>query len=44
MPEFVAKMGTAEGDVIERVYLSDNADALRRDLDALREELRQDKR
>ena len=33
MPEFVAKMGTAEGDVIERVYLSDNADALRRDLE-----------
>jgi type IV pilus assembly protein PilC len=26
-------MGTAEGDVIERVYLSDNADALRRDLE-----------
>ena len=33
MPEFVAKMGTAEGDVIERVYLSENADALRRDLE-----------
>lgn len=33
MPEFVAKMGTAEGDVIERVYLSDNADALKRDLE-----------
>ena len=33
MPEFVAKMGTAEGDVIERIYLSENADALRRDLE-----------
>lgn len=33
MPEFVCKLGTAEGDVIERVYLSENADALRRDLE-----------
>jgi len=33
MPEFVARMGTAEGDVIERVYVTDNPDALRRDLE-----------
>src|SRR5437773_4349541 len=33
MPEFIAKMGTADGDVIERVYLSENVDSLRRDLE-----------
>jgi type IV pilus assembly protein PilC len=33
MPEFVCRMGTVEGDVIERVYVSDSADALRRDLE-----------
>jgi len=33
VPEFVAKMGTAEGDIIERIYVSDNADALRHDLE-----------
>ncbi len=33
MPEFVCRMGTAEGDVIERVYVSDSAEVLRRDLE-----------
>jgi type IV pilus assembly protein PilC len=33
MPEFVCRMGTVEGDVIERVYVSDDADALRKDLE-----------
>jgi type IV pilus assembly protein PilC len=33
MPEFVCRMGTVEGDVIERVYASDSADSLRRDLE-----------
>ena len=33
MPEFVCRMGTVEGDVIERVYVSDSADVLRRDLE-----------
>ncbi|HEU5182386.1 MAG TPA: type II secretion system F family protein [Candidatus Polarisedimenticolia bacterium] len=33
MPEFIAKMGTADGDVVERVYISDDAEALKRDLE-----------
>ena len=33
MPEFVCRMGTVEGDVIERVYVSDSAEAIRRDLE-----------
>ena len=33
MPEFVCKVGTAEGDVIERVYASESAESLRRDLE-----------
>src|SRR5262245_12933689 len=33
MPEFIAKMGTADGDVVERIYVSDDAEALKRDLE-----------
>src|SRR5262245_29343069 len=33
MPEFIAKMGTADGDVIERVYSSETVEALRSDLE-----------
>ncbi len=33
MPEFVCKVGTVEGDVIERVYASESAESLRRDLE-----------
>lgn len=33
MPEFIAKMGTADGDVIERVYMSETVEALRNDLE-----------
>ena len=33
MPEFICRMGTAQGDVIERVYASESAEAIRRDLE-----------
>jgi type IV pilus assembly protein PilC len=33
VPEFICRMGTVEGDVIERVYVSDTAEAIRRDLE-----------
>jgi len=33
VPEFVCKVGTVEGDVIERVYASESAESLRRDLE-----------
>ena len=33
MLEFVCKVGTVEGDVIERVYASESAESLRRDLE-----------
>lgn len=33
MPEYIAKMGTADGDVIERVYSSETVEALRSDLE-----------
>ncbi len=33
MPEFICKMGTVEGDVVERVYAADSAEALRQDLE-----------
>ena len=33
MPEFICRMGTVEGDVIERIYVSDSAEVLRRDLE-----------
>ena len=33
MPEFICRLGTVEGDVIERVYVSESADSLRHDLE-----------
>jgi len=33
VPEFICRMGTVEGDVIERIYVSDSAEALRRELE-----------
>jgi len=33
VPDFVCKVGTVEGDVIERVYASESAESLRRDLE-----------
>lgn len=33
MPEFICRLGTVEGDVIERVYASEDAVALRRELE-----------
>jgi type IV pilus assembly protein PilC len=33
VPEFVCKLGTVEGDVVERVYTSENVEALRRELE-----------